>query len=476
MLLFSVLFPLVCGILIPALPLKNRRAVCGLAVSMQAIVTAALAAVVAMPEHGITILSVSDKIAIALKADGVAKLFCVLIGAGWLLVTVYACVYMKHEGGEGRFFACTFLTEAMLVGAALSSNLVSMYVFYELVTLCSMPMVLHSRSAESVRGALKYLFYSVAGAFMALFGIFVLAERADSLTFVSGGSLTEADPLVLAAVFVAVLGFGAKGGMFPLHGWLPTAHPVAPSPASALLSGLIAKAGVLAVIRVVYFVVGGDLLRGTWVQTALLILALLTVFMGSMMAYGENVLKKRLAYSTVSQISYVFCGLFLFTAEGFTGAALQIVFHAAVKICLFLFAGAVIYLTGKTKVDELTGLGKKMPVTLIAYTVASLSLIGIPPTGGFFAKWELATAALDGLPGAMGVIVPVVLLLSALLTAGYLLPISIRGFFPVKGEETAETRNEPILMWLPMVLLAAFAFIGGIFAAPITEALAALIG
>ncbi|MBR6551396.1 MAG: proton-conducting membrane transporter, partial [Clostridia bacterium] len=180
------------------------------------------------------------------RSDLTAKLFCLIISGAWLLVTIYATVYMKHEKNEERFFLFSFLTQGAMMGAILSSNLISMYLFFELVTLFSAPLVLHALSKEAISAAKKYLYYSIAGAFLALFGIFVLATNTTTLNFTSGGTVTEVTPLVLTGVFCMCIGFGAKAGLFPLHGWLPTAHPVAPAPASALLSGIIAKIGVLA--------------------------------------------------------------------------------------------------------------------------------------------------------------------------------------------------------------------------------------
>ena len=222
-----------------------------------------------------------------------------------------------------------------------------------------------------------------------------------ALSFAAGGTMTEATPLTLAAVFCMILGFGAKAGLFPLHNWLPSAHPAAPAPASALLSGLIAKAGVIAVLRTIFFTAGAGLLRGTWVQTVCLILVLISIFMGSFMGCLEKELKKRLAYSSISQISYVLLGLFILSPDGFTGSMLQLFFHAAAKIAIFQCAGSIILLAHKTRVDELRGLGRRMPVTFICFALVSLSLVGIPPFGGFHSKWYLATAALEALPGAL---------------------------------------------------------------------------
>ena len=250
-----------------------------------------------------------------------------------------------------------------------------------------------------------------------------------------------------------------------MHAWLTAAHPVAPAPASAVLSGVIVKAGVLGVIRVVYYLFGTEFLRGTWVQYAWLTLALITVLMGSMMAYLEKGFKKRLAYSTVSQVSYILFGLALMNEGGFTGAVLHSVFHALIKCALFLTAGAVIYKTGKKNVEEYRGIGKEMPVTIWCFTFVSLALIGIPPASGFISKWYLASGALDSGIRVFAYLGPVVLLVSALLTAGYLLPITVKGFLPgADYDYTALQKKEPSrLMIVPLVILAVLAVLLGMF-------------
>jgi len=283
-------------------------------------------------------------------------------------------------------------------------------------------------------------------------------------------SLDGKEGILLAAVCCMLLGFGTKAGMFPMHGWLPTAHPVAPAPASAVLSGLITKSGVLAVIRVVYYIVGPELLRGTWVQTMWILLSLLTVFMGSMLAYKEPVLKKRLAYSTVSQVSYILFGLSLLEPMAFVGALSHVVFHSMIKNGLFLAAGAVIFKTGWTRVEEMRGLGRVMPVMLGGYTVLSLALIGIPPCSGFVSKWYLACGALASGTGVWTIAGPAVLLISALLTAGYLLPLTIHGFFP--GEDFDESglkargligQEPPLCMMVPILIFTVGALLFGCF-------------
>jgi multicomponent Na+:H+ antiporter subunit D len=333
-----------------------------------------------------------------------------------------------------------------------------------------MPLVLHNGSHESIMAALKYLFYSMCGAYMGLFGIFLLYKYCDTLTFTAGGTLNMTlvegnQTIVLIAVFVLLIGFGVKAGMLPLHAWLPSAHPVAPSPASAVLSGIIVKCGVLAILRTVYYVVGAGFIRGTWVQTGWMVLSLLTVFMGSLLAFREPVFKKRLAYSTVSQASYILFGLSTLSQTAVEGALLHVVFHAFIKCVLFLTAGIFIFQYGYTKVDQLRGIGKKMPVTLWCYTFASLALIGIPPTSGFISKWYLAQGALEANIGVFRYLGPAVLLISALLTAGYLLPVTLNGFLPGKTKEDTpvKVQEAPDGMLLPLIFLAAMAVLFGLF-------------
>lgn len=386
-------------------------------------------------DREIKLFTLLDTIPVYFRIDAVGRLFVTVVSVIWILSMIFAFVYMRHEGKEKRYFGFYLILYGILVAFDFSGNLVTMYLFYELTTLVSMPLVLHNGKRESVMAALKYLFYSMCGAYGGLFGIFFLYRYSDSLTFTAGGTLNPAavqghEGILLIAVFAAILGFGAKAGMVPLHAWLPTAHPVAPSPASAVLSGIIVKSGVLAVVRVVYYIVGADFLRGTWVQQAWMGLALVTVFMGSMLAYREQVFKKRLAYSTVSQVSYIMFGLSLLTRDAFTGAMLHVAVHAVVKCGLFLTAGVFVYYFNYTKAEELVGIGKRMPKMLWCYLLLSLTLVGIPPTGGFVSKWYLAQGALQSGTGVFAWLGPMVLLVSALLTAGYLLPVAMKGFFP----------------------------------------------
>lgn len=475
--------PLAAGILLLAASFlehikgRSRTSVRGLHIYTAVVLVLSVAAALYTAWAGegtLTLFPLLDGIPVYFRIDGLSRLYVTIVGIAWLAIGFYSFVYMGHEGKEKRFFGLYLLLYGVLVGLDFSGNLITMYFFYELMTFVSMPMVLHNGSREAIMASLKYLFYSLCGAYGGLFGIVFLYRYCGSLTFTAGGTLNPAavqghEGILLAAVFVMILGFGAKAGMLPLHSWLPAAHPVAPSPASALLSGIIVKFGVLAIIRTVYYIVGTEFIRGTWVQYAWMILTLLTVFMGSMLAYREPVLKKRLAYSTVSQVSYILFGLSLLTPDAMAGALLHTAVHAFVKCGLFLTAGVFLYQSGCTRVDQLTGMGKKMPKTLWCYTIFALALVGIPPTGGFISKWHLAEGALaSGIPvfSWMG---PVVLLVSALLTAGYLLPVTIKGFFP--GEEAGSTdmsKKEPSpFLLMPLVVLAALALLLGILPNPL---------
>ena len=426
-------------------------------------------------DRSLTLFRLVENIPVMFKVDRLGKLFVTVISVIWLAAGVYSLKYMDHEGDEKRYYGFYLLLYGVLVALDFAGNLVTMYLFYELVTVVSFPLVLHNNSKESIMAALKYLFYSICGAYGGLFGIFFLYRYSSSLTFQAGGVLGTAgqghEGILLVAVFAMLVGFGAKAGMLPLHAWLPAAHPVAPSPASAVLSGIIVKAGVLAVIRVIYYVVGPEFVRGTWVQYAWMTLSLLTVFMGSLLAYREKVFKKRLAYSTVSQVSYILFGLSLLTPLGFTGALLHVAAHAVIKCGLFLTAGVFLYRFGYSRVEQLVGMGRKMPAVMWCYTIFSLGLIGIPPTAGFISKWYLAQGSLQSDTGVFSWLGPLVLLVSALLTAGYLLPVTMKGFFPGEEAEGLDLeRKEPSpCMLLPLIFLAVVTLILGLLPGSLIE-------
>ncbi len=483
MLLLSVFVPVLWGLFLLLGPkYQNRKTLLtltGLGLAASAVL--GLAAIF-LEEAVYPLLSLGSRLDLAFQIDDTGRLFGTVVTLVWLLAGFYSFSYMKHEGEEQRYFGFYLLVFGILYALVFSKNMVTYYLFYELMTLLSFPLILHNRSKEAIMGGLKYLFYSLFGAYLVLFGLFFLNQYALSLDFLPGGSLDLAavagnETMALIAAGCLILGFGVKAGLFPLHAWLPTAHPVAPAPASAVMSGIIVKMGVLGIFRGVYFLVGQDFLRGTWVQTAWMSLSLITIFLGSMLAYREQLLKKRLAYSTVSQVAYILFGLSLLQTQAATGALLHVVFHAVIKACLFLCAGAIIFQTGKTQVADLRGLGKQMPKTFWCYTIASAALIGIPPASGFISKWYLALGSLNsGIP-VFSWLGPTVLLVSALLTAGYLLPITVNGFLPGKDAALSKENLEPsAIMRLPIVLLALLSLVLGLFPNPLTGFISQILG
>ena len=408
-------------------------------------------------------------------ADAFSWLFFALVSFMWIVVGIFAIKYSDHLDHKKRFFTFYILTYVMLGLLCFSQSYLSMYLSFEMMTLCSMPLVLHDGRKESIDAAKKYLFYSIFGATLGLLGMFFAANYA-SVYFVQGGALSSSakghESAILIAIFLTIVGFGAKAGLFPLHSWLPAAHPQAPGPASAVLSGVITKAGVLCIIRVIFYIYGPEIIRGTWVQYTLLGLAMLTIFMGSLMAYNQKHLKRRLAYSTVSQVSYILFGIFTLNSVAMTGSLLHIIYHSVIKNLLFLVAAELMFKYDIHNVDEIEGMGRKMPITFGCFTVASLGLVGVPPFAGFLSKWYIATGSLlENIP-VIKWLGPAVLLASALMTAAYLLSICIKAFFPRKeillelNEKIPGKGEAPVAMLFPVILLGCLVVILGIFAKP----------
>ncbi|MCR5233592.1 MAG: proton-conducting membrane transporter [Lachnospiraceae bacterium] len=406
--------------------------------------------------------------------DNLGLMFLILTCLMWLMNLIFSIEYMKEEKHKKRYYIFYTLTLLTMIGVCLSRNLITMYMFYEGMAVVSLPLVLHEQTVEAVKAGKKYIFYSIGGAFLGLSGFFFIYIFGDTLSFVPGGVLNTArlaghETAMRVVSLLVIIGFGSKAGLFPLHSWLPTAHPVAPSPASAFLSGNITKMGVFVIIRYIYYLVGVDFIRGTWVQYTFIGLTLLTIVMGSMMAYKEQVFKKRLAYSTVSQVSYALFGIALMNPIGLCGGLMHVIFHSFVKNTLFMTAGSIIHKTGLKKVGDYVDMARKMPATMWCYTLVSLTLVGIPPTSAFLSKWYLATGSLESSLSVVSWLGPLMLIISALLTAGYLLSITLKAFFP--GDEydypVLEKRDPNLYMLIPIMILTAGSVLMGIWATPL---------
>lgn len=481
--LLPVIIPMIAGLMIGYMPVFHEKK------TRQLFTAAVLFAEIALLIPAFTgnlqpvvLINCGDSLPILFSVDTVSKIFIALVAVMWIASGFVSFEYMNHEKNHERYYAFFLLSEGALVGLGFCGNYFTFYLFYELMTLLTMPLALHSGTKEAIAAGVKYVMYSIAGASMGLLGFFVFSHYATTTQFIAGGTLDMSvvaghEALILVTAFLVIVGFGGKAGMIPLHAWLPTAHPVAPAPASAVLSGVITKAGVLAIIRVIYYQVGVGFLRGTWVHYALLALSLTTVLMGSTLAFKEKVLKKRLAYSTISQVSYVLFGLFVMNQTAFTGAMLHIVSHSVIKDVLFLSAGAIIYKTHKTNVTELRGIGKEMPIVIWCFTIVSLSLIGIPPLGGFVSKFYLAVGSLEAGAPIFAWLGPVILLISALLTAGYLFTITIMGFFPGEDYDYSklESKEPTLCMTVPLVVLTIVAILVGLYPKPLLSLISTIV-
>lgn len=420
-------------------------------------------------------------IPICFSVDRLSILFLLMAVILWILVFVATAGYMSHDKRKKSFYIYYVIVLGAMVGIFCSGNLVTMYFFYELMTLTALPLILHYRQKADVAAGMKYLYYSCAGAVLGLFGIiFLYTQYGDlGISWQSGGGidLASCGPIAYVIVMLMICGFCVKAGMFPMHAWLPAAHPKAPAPASAVLSGVITKAGIFCVIRIVFYVIGIRNIEGTWVQYTWITLALISVFMGSVMAYKTKELKMRLAYSSVSQLSYILFGLALCQPAAFAGALLHVIAHGFIKNQLFCTAGLMIHETGCADADSFSGIGKKMPLTMTGFVIASLALVGVPPLSGFASKWYLLKGCLDSGISVVWWLGAVILLISALLTAGYLLPIGINAFLP--GESFDMERLEGVReekSSVSALLIMSIVTIGiGVFSSNILDGLSVII-
>lgn len=406
--------------------------------------------------------------------DPMGLLFAWLASLLWVLTVLYSLGYMpRGKEGRARFFGYLILSQASVLGIALSRNILTLYFFYEALTLLTYPLVTQSRTPRAMEAGRLYIVYSLIGAALVLGGGLALQSIYGELTFTPGGALGPGTPAGMAPILVAlILGFGVKAAVMPGHGWLPRAM-VAPTPVSALLHAVaVVKAGVFGVIRVTYSIFGPEALHSTAVVNWLSALLLITIVVASAMALRQDVLKRRLAYSTISQLAYISMGALLLTPHGLSGALLHMVNHAVLKIILFFSAGVIMTGAGVDKVSQLRGIGRRFPVTMCAFTVASLGLVGVLPTNGFVSKWHLFAGCLEA-----GMVVPaVVLLISALLTALYLLPICIRAFLTPGEFQPQAGLEAPGSMIAPVTALAVAAILLGLYPYPLIEAMRRVAG
>ncbi|MCM1120995.1 MAG: proton-conducting membrane transporter [Eubacterium sp.] len=484
MTILVILIPLIAGILATMIPFR-KRVHWALFLECAVILNSVLVWYLLLHHSDSTFLLAhfTGDLSISFKVDGMGMVFAGLVSALWPFATLYAFEYMTKETHERVFFLFYTITYGITLGIALAANLLTMYFFYELLTLVTVPLVMHTLSREAILASRKYLYYSLGGAAFAFIGMIMIIVYGTTTEFVLGGIL---DPVkigdrtnVLLFVYVmAFMGFGVKAALCPFNAWLPQAS-VAPTPVTALLHAVaVVKSGAFAILRLTYYSFGADFLRGTWAQTVVLLLTMVTIVYGCSRAVKETHLKRRLAYSTISNLSYILFGAALMTPLGMVGALSHLVFHAVIKIASFFCAGAIIHQTGRTYVHELDGMGYKMPCVFGIFTVSALALMGVPGLAGFVSKWNLAQAAVES-GNKIAYLGIACLLLSALLTAIYMLTIVVRAFFPAKGFDygtLAGLKDPNWQMLLPLFVFTFFMIAFGLHAQPLVDFLCEVAG
>jgi multicomponent Na+:H+ antiporter subunit D len=410
---------------------------------------------------------------LVLRVEPFSLLFLGLSALLWLATTVYAIGYLEGSPQRSRFFGFFSLCVTATVGIALSGNLVTFLLFYEFLTLATFPLVAHRGTPEAIAGARTYLVFTLGGGIALLAGVAWLTHLVGPVAFTDGGApelarLAAAEPALARAVFVLLVGgLAVKAALIPVHGWLPRAM-VAPAPVSALLHAVaVVKAGVFGIVRVVHHTYGVEVAEGLGVLLPLSVLAATTIIYGSVLALRQDDLKRRLAYSTVSQVSYVTLGIAVLGVVANTGGIVHLVHQGLLKITLFFCAGLFAETLGLHKVSQLGGGGRRMPVTATAFTVGAVGMIGLPPVAGFVSKWQLGLGAID----ADEPWILVVLLTSSLLNAAYFLPVVYALWFggadeavTVPARRTSRRLEAPASLLFPAVTTAMLALLAGTLA------------
>ncbi len=477
MIILVILIPIIAGALVPMLSFKKRWHM-EVFLESAVILNSILVWYLLLHHSDSTFLLAhfTGDLSICFKVDGMGMVFAGLVSALWPFATLYAFEYMTKEEHEKIFFLFYTMTYGITLGIALSANLLTMYFFYELLTLVTVPLVMHTLTREAILASRKYLYYSLGGAAFAFIGLIMIIIYGTTTDFILGGvlDLTKIGGRTNVLLFVyvmAFLGFGVKAAVFPFNSWLPQAG-VAPTPVTALLHAVaVVKSGAFAIIRLTYYSFGVDFLKGTWAQTTVMLVVMFTIVYGCSRAVKETHLKRRLAYSTISNLSYILFGVTIMTPLGLVGALTHLIFHAVIKICSFFCAGAIIHQTEKQYVHELDGMGYRMPCVFGIFTVSALALMGVPGLAGFISKWNLASAAVES-SNPVAYFGIACLLISALLTAIYMLTIVVRAFFPGKDFDDSsikEFKDPNWKMLLPLFVFVFFIIAFGLYSQPLTD-------
>ncbi len=477
MILAVILIPIITGILVPLIPFKQRKHM-EVFLELMVILNSLLVwyLILHRPTSVFTLANFTGNLSISFGVDGMSMVFAGLVSALWPFATLYAFEYMTKEEHEKIFFLFYTMTYGVTLGISLAANLLTMYFFYELLTLVTVPLVMHTLTREAILASRKYLYYSLGGAAFAFIGLIFIILYGSTTDFKLGGVLDlvkvgDRSNVLLLIYVIAFMGFGVKAAICPFNSWLPDAG-VAPTPVTALLHAVaVVKSGAFAIIRLTYYSFGVAFLKGTWAQNVVMLIVMFTIVYGCSRAVKETHLKRRLAYSTISNLSYILFGVTIMTPLGMVGALSHLVFHAVMKISSFFCAGAIMHQTDKHYVHELDGLGYRMPAVFGVFTVSALALMGVPGLSGFVSKWNLAAAAVESGNGiAYGGIA--CLLISALLTAIYMLTIVVRAFFPSQDfdrNSNAKFTDPNWKMLIPLFVFTFFIVLFGLHSAPIVS-------
>lgn len=401
-------------------------------------------------------------ISISFMADPFSLFFSLLASMLWIVTSMFSVGYMRglHEHKQTRYYAAFAICIGATVGIANASNLFTLFIFYEVLTVATYPLVIHDETGKAMAAGRKYLAYTLSGGVFLLFSLVLTYDIAGTLSFAETGFLSAnmASPAMLKLLFITfIIGFGVKAAIMPLHSWLPTAM-VAPTPVSALLHCVaVVVAGTFGIIRVVTNVYGVELMRDLGLGLPLATVASITIIISMLIAVNKDHLKARLAYSTINELSYMVLGAGLLTKFGVAGAIVHIANHAFMKIGMFFFAGAVFVATGKEYISEMDGIGKRMPITTSIFAIGAIALAGVPPLVGFVSKWYLAIGAFN----SISPIFMVILFGSALLNVVVFWPIIYKAFF----KEPEIERKPDVSNWitLPMAIVSILTIILGLF-------------
>ncbi len=425
----------------------------------------------------LVLLNIFPGLDIAFNVEPLGLMFAIIASGLWILTHIYGVGYMRgnFEDNHTRFFASFSLAIAAVMGLAFSANMFTLFLFYEILTLSTYPLVAHKGTPEAISGARTYLGILMGTSIgLLLVAVIWTYTITGTLDFTQGGILRGhiAGPMV--AVLLGLYAFGiGKAALMPFHRWLPAAM-VAPTPVSALLHAVaVVMAGVFTMLKVGIYIFGIDFLAETGASEWLMWLAAYTIIAASVVAMTKDNLKARLAYSTISQLSYITLGMALATSMGALGGGMHIAMHAMGKITLFMCAGSIYVATHKTNISQMNGLGRMMPITYLAFLIGALSIIGLPPLGGSWSKWLLIIGSLDaGQQVMVGV-----LMLSSLLNVAYLLPIVGRGFFwPAENTAPAKFAESPVLVWLPPAITALGCLVLFFYATDLRDFLMPIVG